>query len=531
MLAKTKKTALYARLSKDDLEDAVSNSIVNQKFMLEKFAEEHCYYNTKFYADDGYTGVNFNRPAFSEMIDDIHKGKIERVIVKDFSRLGRNYIDCGRYVDYEFAAHNVQFISIGENFDSENGDRIMMGLFNLINELYAQDISRKQRAAIRAKGESGKHITTRPIFGYKSDPDNKYHWIVDETAAAAVRYIFELYLSGHGFAEIADILHDKKILSPSAYRGKIRKGSKIEKDPYIWNSSTIANILSKQEYCGDTVNFRTERKSYKDKRVIVKPEEELVIYYDTQTAIIERSVFAHVQEKLSQKKKYTRNKVRPILDGKIFCYDCKSRMYLMRKKNKSGIYNVYVCNSYRKKISCTSHYVPEHLIFKELKNKLCSIFAEYEKDGKAFLKKLRYMIRTKNSSEIMTARKSLKNIENRICELSDLKKSAYADKLHGKITEEFFNSIMFSTDEESIRLKKEYDECQNILETTEEKAKGSELFYRKLSSYNKDDIEEISEKLISELVERIEIHEGEKIGNSKKTVQMDFYFIGIENIL
>ena len=156
-------------------------------------------------------------------MDDIRKGKIERVIVKDFSRFGRNYVDCGRYVDYEFATYNVQFISIGENFNSENGDRIMMGLFNLINELYAQDISRKQRAAIRAKGESGKHVTTRPIYGYRTDPQDKSHWIIDEDAAEVVRFIFTMYLSGHGFSEIADMLHDKKVLCPSAYRGKIRE--------------------------------------------------------------------------------------------------------------------------------------------------------------------------------------------------------------------------------------------------------------------------------------------------------------------
>lgn len=533
MLTESKKTALYARLSKDDVEDAISNSIVNQQFMLEKFAEEHGYYHTKFYADDGYTGVNFNRPAFQEMLDDIHKGKIERVIVKDLSRFGRNYVDCGKYVDYEFATYNVQFISIGENFNSDNGDRIMMGLFNLINELYAQDISRKQRAAIRAKGESGKHITTRPIYGYQLDPDNKAHWIIDENAAKVVQYIFELYLDGHGFSEIADKLHEKKILTPSAYRGKIRKGSVAEKDPYCWNGRTIAEILSKQEYCGDTINFRTERKSYKDKRVIVKPETERMIYQDTQEAIVQRDVFLLVQEKLSHKKKYVRGKTRPLLDGKVYCYDCKSKMYLMRKKKKNSTYNVYVCNNYRKKTEqiCSSHYVPEQYLFQELSKKLKEIFMEYEKDKKGFLKKLRYMIRTKHGAELLAARVKCQEVEKRFLELSDYKKSAYADKLSGKITEEFFNSIMFSTDDESMRLKADYECCQKKLKDVENIAKGAESFCKILNHYSIDSFDVPSEKWILEILVRIEVHDGEKIGNCPKSIRLDFYFTGIENIL
>lgn len=531
MLAERKKTALYARLSKDDLEDVVSNSIIHQKFMLEKYAEEHGYYNTQFYADDGYTGVNFNRPAFQEMMDDIRKGKIERVIVKDFSRFGRNYVDCGRYVDYEFATYNVQFISIGENFNSENGDRIMMGLFNLINELYAQDISRKQRAAIRAKGESGKHVTTRPIYGYRTDPQDKSHWIIDEDAAEVVRFIFTMYLSGHGFSEIADMLHDKKVLCPSAYRGKIRKGSSAQTDPYTWNGRTIADILSKQEYCGDTVNFRTERKSYKDKRVIFKPDSELVIHQNTQTAIVSRADYEAVQEKLSQKKKYVRNRERPILDGKVFCYDCKCKMYLMRKKQKGGIYNVYVCNNYRKKKNqtCSSHYIPEKTILQELKKLLYQILQEYENDKKTFLRKLRYLLRAKCSSELMAARSECEKVENRIREVSDYKKSAYADKLSKRITDEFFDSIMFSMDEETIQLKSKYEECQHVLCAAEEKIKGADLFCRRLNQFSLESLNEISETAVNSLVDRIEIREENELG--KKSVLLDFYLVGIGKIL
>lgn len=435
------------------------------------------------------------------------------------------------YVDYEFATYNVQFISIGENFNSENGDRIMMGLFNLINELYAQDISRKQRAAIRAKGESGKHVTTRPIYGYRTDPQDKSHWIIDEDAAEVVRFIFTMYLSGHGFSEIADMLHDKKVLCPSAYRGKIRKGSSAQTDPYTWNGRTIADILSKQEYCGDTVNFRTERKSYKDKRVIFKPDSELVIHQNTQTAIVSRADYEAVQEKLSQKKKYVRNRERPILDGKVFCYDCKCKMYLMRKKQKGGIYNVYVCNNYRKKKNqtCSSHYIPEKTILQELKKLLYQILQEYENDKKTFLRKLRYLLRAKCSSELMAARSECEKVENRIREVSDYKKSAYADKLSKRITDEFFDSIMFSMDEETIQLKSKYEECQHVLCAAEEKIKGADLFCRRLNQFSLESLNEISETAVNSLVDRIEIREENELG--KKSVLLDFYLVGIGKIL
>ena len=272
-------TILYVRISKDDDAAGDSNSITTQLAILQKYANDHAYQNIKVIKDDGYSGTNFNRPGFQEMYSLVKSRQVERILVKDLSRLGRNYIETGRFIDLEFPRYNTQFIAVNENFDSNGGDRFLVAVWNLLNELYAMDISNKQKQSIRAKSDSGRHITSKIPFGYKLDPEDKHKWIIDEPAAETVRVIFRLFNAGKGTTEICRYLTEHKFISPSNHNKQAIKGSRAVADPYYWCVSSVINILDRQEYVGDTVNFKTYHTSFKDKKVRKNSREDYVIIH------------------------------------------------------------------------------------------------------------------------------------------------------------------------------------------------------------------------------------------------------------
>ena len=283
-------TALYCRLSRDDGAEGESNSIANQKKLLSKYAKEHGFTNTKFYVDDGYTGTNFNRPGFQQMLEDMEMGYISTVIVKDSSRFGRNYLEVGQYTDYYFPEHNIRFIAINDCIDSENGEDDFSAFRNVMNEMYAKDISRKVRSSHRLRGNAGEPLAPPP-YGYVKDPENKKKWIIDPDAAEIVRRIFRLCIEGNGNETIARILQDDKILVPQAYwqsKGMSRGGKKTQANPYKWCKTTIGKMLALREYTGDIVNFKTYSKSFKNKTRIPNAEENMVIFKDVHEPIIDR---------------------------------------------------------------------------------------------------------------------------------------------------------------------------------------------------------------------------------------------------
>lgn len=293
-------TALYCRLSRDDELKGDSNSIVNQKEMLARYAAEHNFDELKFFVDDGYSGTNFERPAWKELMELAEERMVGTIIVKDLSRLGRDYIKVGMYTDIIFPKLNIRFIAVNNAVDSDDEhDNDMLPFINIFNEFYAKDTSRKIRAVFKAKGLSGKPMCSHPPYGYVKDPKDKYHWIVDEDAAENVREIFRLCIEGYGMYEIAGILTNRRIMNPTAHaksKGLTPPDNRIRVDDYTWTSSTIAKMLTRQEYLGHTVNFKTYRISYKHKKLHKSAPEDIMIFESTHEAIIDRESFNRVQE-------------------------------------------------------------------------------------------------------------------------------------------------------------------------------------------------------------------------------------------
>ena len=297
-------TALYCRLSRDDGTDNDSNSIVNQKKLLQKYAKEHGFSNTHSYVDDGYTGTNFNRPGFQKLLEDIEMGYVSVIIVKDMSRLGRDYLQVGYYTDTYFPDRNIRFIAVNDCVDSADGENELAPFRNVMNEMYARDISRKVRSSHRLRGNAGEPLS-QPPYGYLKSPENKKKWIIDPEAAQVVQDIFRMCLEGKGNETIARILQERKVLIPMAYwreKGLGRGGKKAQPNPYKWCKSTIAKILAQQEYCGDVINFKTYSKSFKNKARIPNPEENWAVFKDVHEPIIDRETFEAVQ-KLTKKTK------------------------------------------------------------------------------------------------------------------------------------------------------------------------------------------------------------------------------------
>ena len=290
-------TALYCRLSRDDGTDNDSNSIVNQKKLLQKYAKEHGFSNTRSYVDDGYTGTNFNRPGFQKLLEDIEMGYVSVIIVKDMSRLGRDYLQVGYYTDTYFPDRNIRFIAVNDCVDSADGENELAPFRNVMNEMYARDISRKVRSSHRLRGNAGEPLS-QPPYGYLKSPENKKKWIIDPEAAQVVQDIFRMCLEGKGNETIARILQERKVLIPMAYwreKGLGRGGTKAQPNPYKWCKSTIAKILAQQEYCGDVINFKTYSKSFKNKARIPNPEENWAVFKNVHEPIIDRETFEGVQ--------------------------------------------------------------------------------------------------------------------------------------------------------------------------------------------------------------------------------------------
>ena len=364
-------TALYERLSRDDDLDGESNSIVNQKLYLQNYADEHGFANCKHYTDDGWSGGNFDRPGWKSLIADVEAGKVGTVLVKDMSRLGRNYLETGFYTDVMFAKHDVRFIAIANGVDNEHPETgEFVPFLNIMNEWYLKDQSKKVTAAYQLRGKSGLPTSNNCVYGYRKDPASKHHWLIDEDAAVVVRRIYQMACEGHGPYEIARILSREQIESPGTYAAKHGGAGRAPDNPYDWNGATVTHILTRPEYLGHTVNFRSGKKFYRDKRRDNPPEEWLV-FENTHEAIVSKETWELAQCALKSRKRTDTLGVANPLTGLLYCADCGRRMYNHRggTKNENGQYSkdTYNCSSYtlsstRKTVQCVSHSVStQHL--------------------------------------------------------------------------------------------------------------------------------------------------------------------------
>ena len=522
-------TALYCRLSCDDHLQGDSNSIRNQKMLLKQYADEHRLRNVKFYVDDGYSGSNFDRPDFKRMIDDVDNGKVSTVIVKDMSRFGRDHILVGYYTKYYFAEADVRFIAVYDQVDSElNPDDDITPFKNILNEMYAKDCSKKIRAVMKAKGNAGKHITTLPPLGYKKDANDKEKWVIDEQGAEIVREIFSLCIKGYRPTQIARILTERGVDTPVVYFHKhgLPTSLKIREGSEIWDQKTVAGILENLEYTGCTVNFKYCKKSYKSKKCIKLPQEEWLVFENTQEAIIDRQTFDTVQKIRQCKRRPTPMGEMNALSGMLYCADCGKKMYLCRCTTmKQAEY--FNCSSYRKapKRTCTSHQITvkavEALLLEDLRRTVR--FAKSQKQ--TFLQLLQNNADEKEKQELKANTRDLTAAEERIKALDKIIQSLYEDKVAGKLSEERYLKLSETYESEQAGLTEKVKALKEMLEKRKEQQNRIRDFMKLVEKYS--DIRELTPEVIRSFVDRIIVHEKRKEnGHYRQEVEIVYNFIG-----
>ena len=525
-------TALYCRLSRDDGADGDSNSISNQKRMLSKYAKEHGFDNTRFYVDDGYTGTNFNRPGFLKMLEDMDAGYVSTLIIKDMSRLGRDYLQSGYFTESYFPDRNIRFIAINDGVDSINGDNEFIPFRNIMNEMYARDISRKVRSAHRIRGNMGEPLG-QPPYGYMKSPENKKKWIIDPPAAAVVRKIFRLFLEGKGIDTIARMMQEDGHLNCTAYwqsKGIGRGGKKVQPNPYKWKCSTISGILQRQEYCGDIINFKTTSRSFKNRRRIDNAPEDRVIFKDVHEPIISREDFEIVQKLAGNGKRRPpkpENGDKNIFCDLLYCADCGKKLWYHTNTNNSNIH-YFSCSNYVKDYrgTCpTRHYIRVEGVEQVVIRELARLAAYLEEDEEAFVE----LLAKKSEKDAQMERKLLQNeLQSSIARneaVARLFEKLYEDNATGKVTDDWFMQLSHKYEMERVALKERINEIQIKLHDMDHHKQGYERFVsiiRKLL-----DMEVLTFPILRELIDRIEVFEAEGTGKSRtQRIAIYYRFVG-----
>ena len=524
-------TALYCRLSRDDGAEGESNSIANQKKLLAKYAKEHGFTNTKFYVDDGYTGTNFNRPGFQQMLEDMEMGYISTVIVKDSSRFGRNYLEVGQYTDYYFPEHNIRFIAINDCIDSENGEDDFSAFRNVMNEMYAKDISRKVRSSHRLRGNAGEPLAPPP-YGYVKDPENKKKWIIDPDAAEVVQRIFRLCIEGNGNETIARILQDDKVLVPQAYwqsKGMSRGGKKTQPNPYKWCKTTIAKMLEQQEYCGDIINFKSYSKSFRNKTRVENPKENWAIFKDVHEPIIDRETWERVQEltKNSKRRKPKNENVKKsIFTNLLYCGDCGHKLWFNINKQNPSI-RFYSCSNYKGlRGTCEStHYVREDSLEQVVKMELFKLATYLDHDETAFAELLEHKTNKDALAERKAAESALAAATARSQELLRLYERVYEDNVNGKVTDDWFMRLSHKYEVEQEELKKQMFDLKNKLECLDTAQNSSGSFIRAIRKFMT--MQTLTPIVLQELIDKIEVFPIEGTGkNRTQRLVIHYRFVG-----
>ena len=525
-------TALYCRLSKDDGQDAESNSISNQKTFLAQKAKEYGLTDTRYYVDDGYTGTNFNRPGFQKMLEDIELGYVTTVMVKDLSRLGRHYVEVGNYTDTYFPDHDVRFIAVNDMVDSDEGENELAPFRNVMNEMYARDISRKIRCSHRLRGNMGEPLS-QPPYGYMKSPENKKRWIIDPEAAEIVRTIFHMALNGDGPETIARKLSERHVLVPTAYweqQGIRRGGKRLIEDKCHWRVSTIQNILCKREYCGDIVNFKTYSKSFKNKKRLFNNEENWVIFRDVHEPIIDRNTFELVQRKLSntkRRKPKPENGEKNIFTDLLVCADCGKKLWYHTNTINPDIH-YFSCSNYVKDTrgTCkTRHYLRADAIELIVTNELKRLAALLECDEQAFATLLQQQSEKEQLAEKKRIEADLQKATSRGEQLITLYEKLYEDNLTGKVTDEWFSQLSQKYDRERLAVKAKIAEYRIRLNDLDLQKRGFEIFTAAIRKFM--EMETLTAPLLWELIDHIDVYETEGTGkNRTQRITICYRFVG-----
>ena len=524
-------TALYPRLSHEDELQGESNSISNQKRILETYAKQNGFSNLRWYTDDGYSGANFQRPGFQAMLADIEAGKVGTVIVKDMSRLGRNYLQVGMYTEMIFPQKNVRFIAINDGVDSAQGENDFAPLRNIFNEWLVRDTSKKIKAVKRSKGMSGKPITSKPVYGYLMDEDENF--IIDEEAAPVVRQIYSLCLAGNGPTKIARMLTEQQIPTPGTLEYR-RTGSTRRYHPGYeckWATNTVVHLLENREYTGCLVNFKTEKPSYKLKHSIENPPEKQAVFENHHEPIIDRETWERVQELRKQRKRPNRYDEVGLFSGILFCADCGSVMYQQRYQTDKRKQDCYICGSYKKRTAdCTAHFIRTDLLTAGVLSNLRKVTSYAAKHEARFMKLLIEQNEDGDRRRNAAKKKELEAAEKRIAELSAIFKRLYEDSVTGRISDERFTELSADYEAEQKELKERAARLREELSKAQEATANAEKF---MNVVRRDTtIEELTPTLLREFVEKIVVHEsvaldGKRRGKLRRQeIEIYYSFVG-----
>ena len=499
-----------------------------QKKYLEDYAVQHGFDNIQHFSDDGYSGTNFNRPAFNFLLTEIEAGRVGTVIVKDMSRFGRNYLQVGFYTEMMFPKKNVRFIAVNNGVDSANpADNDFTPFLNIMNEYYARDTSRKIRSTFQSKGKSGRHLTGTVIYGYLWN-EARDQWLVDPEAAEVVKRIFSMTIDGYGPYQIASKLKSEKVLIPSAYLAQHGEGvnkNKTFKDVYGWGSSTICNILEKREYLGHTINFKT-RKHFKDKKSHYVPEDEWTIFENTHEAIIDQQTFDLVQKIRGNVRRYPDGwgEAAP-LTGLLYCADCGGKMYVHRTNNGKRI-SQYTCSQYSKvpvgKLCTTQHRINEDVVL-SLVSEMLKAIAEYAKlDRAEFVRVVQEAQSSQQTTEVRKQRTRLATAKQRVSELEVLLCKIYEDNILGKLSDSRYATLDAQYEKEQSELTAEISALEKAVKSYETHEKDADRFIALIDKY--ENFDKLTIAMLNEFIEKILVHERDRKGSIQTTQEVEIYF-------
>ena len=519
-------TILYCRLSNEDLVDGESNSIANQRSILSSYAASHGFTNTRVLVDDGYTGTNFNRPGVQEGLALVEQGLVGTWIVKDMSRFGRDYLQVGRFTEIVFPSYDVRFIAVNDAVDSAKGDNDFTVIRNVFNDFYAKDTSKKVRAVMKAKGTSGKHLGGPP-YGYRADPQDKNHWILDEDAAPIVKRIFDLTIAGVGPSRIARILEADEVLTVKALYAQ-QKGKPLPERPCHWIEQSVVNILERMEYTGCTCNFKTYSKSYKLKKRIPNALEDMFILPDTQEAIVPKEQWDRVQELRQHKRRMTKAERQGLFSGLVVCADCGSKLHFATCKNFEGRQDHYVCAKYKSgRGTCSAHYIREDVLRDVVLERIQAVTEYIRADVEGFQEDWLMCRREEQEKSIREDKRRLEKAMKRLADIDKLITRIYEDMVLGNLSQERYQKMLEGYEAEQAALNNEVIGLEDWVATREEMEDNVDQFLALLEKYV--DIPELTPTIVNEFIKQIIVYAPDK-SSGKRTQKVKIVFNFLEEV-
>lgn len=532
-------TALYCRLSQDDIPDEKtkkakhqtadeSNSIVNQKRMLLDYCKKNGYTNTMLFVDDGISGTTFDRPDFQRMEAMIEAGQVSTVIVKDLSRFGRNYLEAGQYLEIKYPTLGVRFIAIQENVDTEqNNGAEMMPFHNIFNEWYAAQTSKKIRAVNRMKAENGKRISPAIPFGYKKNPDDEDHWLIDEPAAEVVRKIYNYCLQGYGPCQIARALEREKIMTPTEYYYSIDRAASnpLPVKPFLWGESTINHILENRQYTGCAVNFKTTTVSYKVHKTVYNGSDEQQIIPDMQEAIIEEDVWERVQELRKNKRRLTATGRTSLFSGLVYCPDCGAKLYFCATKSFTRQQEHFCCSNYKsRRGTCKIHYIRDVVLEQIVQEAISDLAAFVRCYESTFLYMVEKQHTISRESDLQLLKATIANSNKRIKEIDRAITKLFESNMEGKISDERFMTMTADYEAEQRSLKASVADAEEKLAQANQGKTDLRMLLKGIREFS--EVKQLTPEIVNTLIQRIEVHNNDK-SSGHCYVKVDIYFTAI----